>query len=232
MQEYKIFLTSLLIWISYYSVAQKNTVNKYGITTINTKNEYRALVKKDSNNAMIALRSYIPGIVYELRYASTNNFMKRPMYPKNTRSTYMRLPAAVALKQVQEELNRNGIGLKIWDAYRPYSVTVDFWELVRDDRYVADPKKGSGHNRGIAVDCTLIDMKTGKELDMGTGFDNFTDTAHHTFKNLPDKILENRSLLRRTMEKFGFVAFATEWWHYSLPQPERFAILNLSFKSF
>jgi D-alanyl-D-alanine dipeptidase len=120
--------------------------------------------------------------------------------------------------------------LKIFDAYRPYSVTVKFWELVKDERYVANPSKGSGHNRGIAVDLTVINLKTGKELNMGTGFDNFSDTAHHAFTKLPEEVLQNRLLLRSTMEKYGFKAFDTEWWHYYLANGERFGILDIGFK--
>src|ERR1043166_7586618 len=120
---------------------------------------------------MIELKSLMPNIVYDLRYATTNNFMHRLMYPANTRNTFMRQPAVAALQKVQAELNRKGMGLKIFDAYRPYAVTVKFWELVKDERYVANPSKGSGHNRGIAVDLTIIYLDSGKELDMGTGFD-------------------------------------------------------------
>ncbi|HYE55097.1 MAG TPA: M15 family metallopeptidase, partial [Chitinophagaceae bacterium] len=123
-----------------------------------------------------------------------------------------------------------GYGLKIWDAYRPYSVTEKFWEMVKDERYVANPAKGSGHNRGLAVDLTIINLATGKELDMGTGFDNFTDTAHHTFTQLSPTVLENRKLLRQTMESCGFTAFESEWWHYFLPNPGHYTILDIPFK--
>jgi len=191
---------------------------------------YRALVKKDPSKRMMELKNFIPGIVYDLRYATTNNFMHRLMYPENTTITFMRLPAAEALQKVQNELNENGLGLKIFDAYRPYSVTVKFWELVHDERYVANPSKGSGHNRGIAVDLTIINLKTGRELDMGTGFDNFTDTAHQTFTNLPEEILQNRGLLRSTMEKYGFKALDTEWWHFFLNNGTTFEILDIDFK--
>ena len=155
--------------------------------------------------------------------------MKLQMYPKNTSITFLRLPAAIALQKVQQELNEKGLGLKIFDAYRPFSVTVKFWELVKDERYVANPSKGSGHNRGIAVDLTIIYLKDGHELNMGTGFDNFTDTAHHTFTKLPEEILQNRELLRSTMEKFGFKAFESEWWHYFLAEGNRFEILDIEF---
>jgi D-alanyl-D-alanine dipeptidase len=111
---------------------------------------YRSQVKLDSTKKMIELRSRIPRLVYDLRYAGINNFMHRRMYPAGTSTTFLRLPAVTALLNVQKELNEKGMGLKIFDAYRPYSVTVKFWELVKDERYVANPAKGSGHNRG---DC-------------------------------------------------------------------------------
>lgn len=191
---------------------------------------YRDQALHDSSKKMVELKSMVPGIVYDLRYAGTNNFMRRRMYPAGTNTTFLRLPAARALQKVQLALNEKGLGLKIFDAYRPYSVTVMFWELVKDERYVANPSKGSGHNRGIAVDLTIIDSRTGKELDMGTGFDNFTDTAHSTYTALPEQILENRRLLRTTMEKYGFKVLDTEWWHFYLPNANHYEILDIDFK--
>ena len=102
------------------------------------------------------------------------------------------------------------------------------WELIGDERYVANPAKGSGHNRGLAVDLTLI--KDGKEVNMGTGFDHFTDTAHHSFKALPADVIKHRQLLRSTMEKHGFRALETEWWHYSWPNEKNYQVLDLSFR--
>jgi len=191
---------------------------------------YKKQVKKDSLKKMVELKTMIQGIVYDLRYASTNNFMHRLMYPAGTNETFMRIAAVIALKKIQAELKVMGFGLKIFDAYRPFSVTVKFWELVHDERYVANPSKGSGHNRGIAVDLTISNLKSGKELDMGTGFDNFTDTAHHSFSNLREEVLQNRELLRSTMEKYGFKAFDTEWWHYFLPGGDKYEILDIDFK--
>ena len=101
---------------------------------------------------------------------------------------------------------------------------------MKDERYVAHPAKGSGHNRGIAVDLTIIKLSTGKELEMGTGFDNFSDTAHHTFTALSAEILQNRNLLRNLMEKYGFKIYPEEWWHYSLPDAAKYEILDLEFK--
>jgi D-alanyl-D-alanine dipeptidase len=179
---------------------------------------------------MVELKTIVPNIQYDLRYSTTNNFMHQQVY-KNGDRAFLRLVVARALAHVQKELNEKNLSLKIWDAYRPYSVTERMWELIKDERYVADPKKGSGHNRGIAVDLTIIDRKTGKELDMGTGFDNFTDTAHQTFKNLPVEILANRSLLKTVMEKNGFVALETEWWHFFWNNPE-FELLDIDPKKF
>ena len=229
-QGYKIFISIALILDIYYSMGQNGQVNRYGLAVLLDTHEFSKQVELDSSKQMLELKQLIPNIVYDLRYATRNNFMKRRMYPKNTHYTFLRLAAARALKEVQADLNAKGLGLKIWDAYRPYSVTESFWELVKDERYVADPKKGSGHNRGVAVDLTIVVLSSGKELDMGTGFDNFSDTAHHDFRNLPGSILDNRHLLQSTMEKYGFVSFPSEWWHYSLPNSSNFELLDLSFK--
>ncbi|MBK7289847.1 MAG: M15 family metallopeptidase [Chitinophagaceae bacterium] len=120
--------------------------------------------------------------------------------------------------------------MKIFDAYRPYAVTVKFWELVKDEDYVAHPRNGSGHNRGVAVDLTIINLSNNNELNMGTGFDNFSDTAHHNFTKLPEDLLKNRTLLKSTMEKYGFRAYEKEWWHYSWPDAAKFEILDIEFK--
>lgn len=191
---------------------------------------YKQSLKNDSSKKMIELKTIVPNIQYDLRYSTTNNFMHQQLYKTGSR-TYLRLVVARALARVQRELNEKNLSLKIWDAYRPYSITERMWEMIRDERYVADPKKGSGHNRGIAIDLTIIDRTTGKELDMGTGFDNFTDTAHQDFKNLPPEILANRRLLKTVMEKNGFVALETEWWHFFWNNQD-FDLLDIDPKKF
>jgi D-alanyl-D-alanine dipeptidase len=187
--------------------AQKN------VQVIKKYSAYKQLVAKDSLKKMVELKTIVQGIKYDLRYATINNFMHWQLYKRGDK-TFLRLPVAQALAHIQQELNKKDLELKIWDAYRPYRVTVKMWKRVKDDRYVADPKKGSGHNRGIAVDLTIINKTTGAELDMGTGFDNFSDTAHQDFKNLPPEILQNRSLLKAIMEKYDFRPLETEWWHF------------------
>lgn len=225
-RELSLFLF-LSITLAGRMVAQDSAYSRPPVT--DKLSDYKKQVKADSAKKMTEIRDLAPGIVYDLRYASTHNFMKRMMYPAGTRYAFLRQPAARALQEVQEELKGKGLGLKIFDAYRPYSVTVKFWELVKDENYVAHPSRGSGHNRGIAVDLTLISLLSGKEMSMGTGFDHFSDTAHHGFNQLPAETLRNRQLLKTLMEKHGFRAYEKEWWHYSWPQAARFELLDIEF---
>jgi zinc D-Ala-D-Ala dipeptidase len=190
---------------------------------------YLRQVAADSNKKMMNLQLLMPNILLDLRYATTNNFTRQQLYA-SAPATFMRLPAAKALQRVQAILNRQGYGLKIFDAYRPHAATRLMWELVKDERYVANPAKGSNHNRGLAADLTIIKLSDGMELDMGTGFDNFTDTAHHSFTQLPAPVLANRQLLKQSMEQAGFKAFDTEWWHYSWPNDRNYEILDISLK--
>ncbi|GAA4462470.1 M15 family metallopeptidase [Nemorincola caseinilytica] len=179
---------------------------------ITTRAALNTTTATDPGKEMVPLRQVIPGILLDIRYATPNNFTGRPQYKKA--AAYMRRRPAEALKKVQEELAKKGLCLKIYDAYRPYSVTVALWNATTDKRYVANPRRGSHHNRGIAADLTLADLRTGRELDMGTGFDNFTDSAHHAFAALPAQVLANRRLLKGLMWKHGFNFVPTEWWHY------------------
>jgi D-alanyl-D-alanine dipeptidase len=200
------------------------------LVVINEVKQWKNICSKDPRKKMTDLKRTLPGLRTDLRYATTNNFMHRRLYPR-IKTTWLRKPAADSLAMVQKDLEEKGLGLKVFDAYRPYSVTEKMWEPIRDERYVADPKKGSGHNRGVAVDLTIIDLGTKKELDMGTGFDNFSDTAHHSFLQLPQKVLQNRVLLKTVMEKHGFKALESEWWHYSLYNASDFELLDLSFSA-
>jgi D-alanyl-D-alanine dipeptidase len=223
---------SLVLFISnlvaFNVAAQSKIVNKYGLTVINNIKVLQNEIANDSSMQMISLREYIPDIYLDLKYATTDNFMHEKLYPP-IYTTFLRKPAADALRSVVAELKKQNLTVKIFDAYRPYSITEKMWEKVKDDRYAADPSKGSGHNRGAAVDLTLIDLKTKKELPMGTGFDNFTDTAHSDFAQLPESILSNRNLLKSVMEKYGFKQLSTEWWHFYLPNSSTFELLDIRF---
>jgi zinc D-Ala-D-Ala dipeptidase len=210
---------------------QDTVLNKYGLWVIHKWADLQKTVQHNPQKQMVDIKKLIPNIVLDLKYATTDNFMKIKLYPP-IKTTYLRKEAAIALQKVQQELNKQGLGLKIFDAYRPYHVTEKMWEPVQDDRYAADPKKGSGHNRGVAIDLTIIDLKIKKELNMGTGFDNFSDTAHTDFIHLPQQVLQNRNLLKTTMEKNGFKVLDTEWWHFYLPNAKEFELLDISFSEF
>jgi D-alanyl-D-alanine dipeptidase len=225
----------LLINIAIFTViipeasAQDTVLNKYGLWVINDVATLQNTITQNPAKAMVDLKQTSSTLLFDLRYAGTNNFMHQKLYPP-IKTTYLRKAAADSLAAVQQDLNKTGLGLKIFDAYRPYSVTEKLWEPVKNDRYAADPKKGSGHNRGIAVDLTIIKLSNNEELDMGTGFDNFSDTAHHAFINLPQPVLQNRLLLKTTMERHGFKGLESEWWHYYLPNPALYELLDIDFK--
>lgn len=223
----KIIRTAVFFFAVATSTAQTGQY-KYGVRPIYQTGKYLQQIRTDSLQRMAELQQLMPGLVYDLRYATHNNFVLQPVYPTHTRHAFLRLAPARALQQVQQQLQQQGLGLKIFDAYRPYNVTVRFWELVQDERYVAHPSKASGHNRGLAVDLTIIESANGKEWDMGTGFDHFSDTAHHNFQQLPPEILKNRLFLKNIMEQHGFTAYAYEWWHYSWPNNRNYAPLDLS----
>lgn len=200
--------------------------NKYGLRVVQKAASLLPAIQADSPSAMVPLSRFLQPLQTDFVYATSANFTHQVLY--KSPAAYLRKEAAQALQKVQDTLQLMGLDIKIWDAYRPYSVTEKMWVIVPDDRYAANPANGSGHNRGIAVDVTLTD-KTGKELPMPTGFDNFTDSAHHNCMNLSADVLYNRKLLKTVMEQYGFVPLPTEWWHYSLPNPKRYDLLNIDF---
>lgn len=197
--------------------------------TISSIAEIRQIISTDSNQALIPIKNLLPHVITDWKYASYNNFTNQILYQHP--EAYLRRQPAIALQKVNKELNTIGLGIILFDAYRPYKVTRKMWAIVPDERYAANPAKGSGHNRGAAVDLSLYDLQTGKPLNMGTDFDHFSDTAHHDFIALPEQVLKNRQLLKQTMMKHGFLPLSTEWWHYSWPEAAKnFALMDLSFK--
>lgn len=224
----KITLFCIVIFISIHQYTDAQTTTRAKI--IDHYQTYNTTVKSEPAKRMVEIKEYIPDIIYDLRYATENNFTHRKMYTCNKLITFLRATVVEALAKVQKDLNSKGLGLKIFDAYRPFSVSKKFWDLVKDERYVANPVNGSNHNRGTAVDLTIVNLQTGKELDMGTGFDNFTDTAHLDFDHLPKQVMSNRLLLKDVMEKYGFCPLATEWWHYTFKSEIKFEVLDIPFQ--
>jgi zinc D-Ala-D-Ala dipeptidase len=170
---------------------------------------------------LIDIQKLAPSIVIEMRYATTNNFTKTKLYP--VAQCLLCEPSAERLARVQKNLEKEGLGLKVWDCYRPVSVQKKLWDTVPDERFVANPKNGSKHNRGASVDLTLVD-KQGRELPMPTEFDEFSEKAHRNFSDLPADILRNRNKLQQAMEAEGFIGLPTEWWHFDDPQWFQYAL--------
>jgi D-alanyl-D-alanine dipeptidase len=161
---------------------------------------------------LVDLAKLNAGFRFDLRYATPENFTKATLYP--VAKAYLHRTAAEALVKVQRELAPQGLGLKIWDAYRPLSVQQRMWDLIRDDRYVSNPALNAGrHTRGTAIDVTLID-RDGKEMPMPTQYDNFSERAHREAKGIPTDAARNSKLLESTMLKHGFLPYPFEWWHF------------------
>jgi D-alanyl-D-alanine dipeptidase len=179
---------------------------------------------KVAGHEFVDLARFIPDIIVELPYATENNFFKHRFYASNR--CLLRKSVAERLALVQRDLREQGLGLKIWDGYRPHSVQWAFWKVMPDERYVADPKKGSRHNRGAAVDCTVVNFKTKQELVMPTAYDDFSEKAAADYAKLPAEALHNRAILTTAMSKHGFTPLPTEWWHFDAPGWKAFPLEN------
>jgi D-alanyl-D-alanine dipeptidase len=176
---------------------------------------------------IIDIKEVNPRVVVEMKYATEDNFTKKRLYDSNT--CFLRKSTAVRLDVVQKELEGMNLGLKVWDCYRPLAVQRILWAILPDERYVANPEKGSRHNRASSVDVTLVDSQ-GKELQMPTGFDDFSPRARHQYRDLPDQVIRNRELLKGLMEKAGFISLSEEWWHYDDQKWMQFDIMNAPFQ--
>tara|TARA_R110000796_G_scaffold252631_1_gene389301 strand:+ start:202090 stop:202815 length:726 start_codon:yes stop_codon:yes gene_type:complete len=176
-----------------------------------------------ADTTFIRLADFSEDFEYDLRYATTNNFLKAKVY--DCAECYTRVKTAKALLKANTDLIKKGYRIKFFDCYRPNSVQYKMWEIVPNPQYVADPVKGSIHNKGGAVDITLVTLD-GKELDMGTDFDFFGKKAYHDNIDLPENVLNNRKLLKETMEAYGFWSIRTEWWHYNLSTASNDKVAN------
>ncbi len=171
-----------------------------------------------------------PGIKLDIRYASTNNFMSTPFYTQAR--AFLQRPVAEALARADRELRGHGYGVLIHDAYRPWYVTKMFWDATPDDKkkFVADPAKGSNHNRGCAVDASLYDRKTGQEVEMPSGYDEMSERAYPDYAGGAADERTRRDLLRRVMEANGFTVYEYEWWHFDYRGCTDWPIMNVPFE--
>ena len=178
---------------------------------------------------LVELIKLDPTIKLDIRYATSNNFLGRPVYTEAR--AFLQKPAAEALVRANKSLRKKGYGLIIHDGYRPWSVTKIFWDATPDDKkqFVADPSQGSRHNRGCAVDLSLYDFKTGKEVVMPSEYDEMSDRSHINYIGGSQEQRRLRDLLRLAMEAEGFAVYEPEWWHYDYKDWKEYPILNISF---
>jgi len=182
------------------------------------------------NHTLVEVTSINPNIRLEIKYATKDNFTKQKLY--STPRCFLQRDVALKLDKVQKELEKQGYGLKVFDGYRPLSVQKKMWKVFPNPCLVADPKKGSSHNRGAAVDLTLVRLKTGKELVMPTPFDELTERAHRSYtKGISRQALKNSKLLESVMVKHGFMPLATEWWHFNDKDAKQYALLDEPFEA-
>src|ERR1700722_2094292 len=179
---------------------------------------------------LVELVKLDPAIKLDIRYATTNNFLGTPLYTQAR--AFLQRPAAEALLRAHRELKGQGYGLIIHDGYRPWYVTKVFWDATPDDKkiFVADPAAGSRHNRGCAVDLSLYDLKTGKEVKMPSGYDEMTDRAFADYDGGTPEERARRALLRQAMEKQGFQVNPKEWWHFDYKDWKQYPVLNVKFE--
>ncbi|MEI8005909.1 MAG: M15 family metallopeptidase [Bacteroidota bacterium] len=208
--------------------AQVSRKNPYKLNIIADPVIYSQMIKSDSLKKLVDISKFVSGIVLDIRYATSNNFTHKKVY--TSARAFARLKVALALASVGAELSMQGLGLKIFDAYRPYAATLQFWDLIHDTAYVASPVSGSRHNRGCAIDLTLIDLKTGRELEMPTPFDDFTVKAGASYERITLKAKQNRKLLIDIMLKHGFTVYTSEWWHYDFTGWKDYELMDISFE--
>jgi D-alanyl-D-alanine dipeptidase len=184
-------------------------------------------VESIADSTFVNLKDYSADFLYDMKYATADNFLKAQVY--DCAECFLRLKTVNALIKANERSIRKDYRIKIFDCYRPLDIQKRMWQIVSNPEYVADPAKGSIHNRGGAVDITLVDAD-GKELDMGTTFDFFGPEASHYFENLTDEVKQNRLLLKKIMKKSNFISFDSEWWHYNLKKASKDKVSNTKWK--
>jgi D-alanyl-D-alanine dipeptidase len=171
------------------------------------------IAKETDDNAFVNLKNYSNDFVYDMKYATDDNFLKEKVYP--CAECFLRVKTVKSLLEANKMFLAKGYKIKLYDCYRPKAIQKKMFQLVPDANYVANPKKGSIHNRGGAVDISLVDFN-GIELDMGTKFDFFGKEASHNYLSLSDTVLANRKILKEIMLQNNFKSFDSEWWHYNL----------------
>jgi D-alanyl-D-alanine dipeptidase len=201
----------------------------FWIISSNAQNEaYESETKQEiADTTFVNLKDFSADFIYDMKYATEDNFLKAKVY--DCAACMLRYKTVQALIAANNDFKKKGFKIKLYDCYRPLSIQKKMWEIVSNPEYVADPKKGSIHNRGGAIDISLVDA-TGKEVDMGTPFDFFGIQASHNYADLSAKIKSNRKFLKKIMIKNGFNSFDSEWWHYNLKTGLKDKVSNQKWK--
>lgn len=178
---------------------------------------------------LVELVKLDPTIRLDIRYATKNNFVGKAVYKKGR--AFLQRPAAEALVRINQSLRKQGYGLVVFDGYRPWSVTKVFWDVTPEDKkiFVADPSKGSRHNRGCAVDLSMFELKTGALVKMPSEYDEMTERSHINYECATPEAKRLRETLRAAMTAEGFVVYEPEWWHYDYRDWKEYPILNVKF---
>ena len=188
-----------------------------------SNNNNKNVSEKINDTTFVNIRDFSNDIIVDMKYATTANFLNTKVY--DCSACYLRYKTAIQLLKVSSILIKRGIKIKLFDCYRPVDIQKKMWALVPNPIYVADPLKGSIHNRGAAVDMTLVHAN-GKDFDMGTPFDYFGKEASHDYLQFRKKVVKNRIFLKTIMISNGFKAFDSEWWHYNLSNGSTFKLAN------
>jgi len=220
-------IVCILLLAGFQGWGQSGKANPYHLQIIQTPSEYKALVKNKPAMEMVDLSTFDPRIWLDIRYSTAHNFTGKVIYTAS--KAFTRIEVARALKKVEDSLAWYHLSLKIYDAYRPYAATLKFYEVYPDTTFVANPRYGSRHNRGCAVDVTLAESATGKEIPMPSEFDDFSPRAHPAYSNLPDTVKANRTLLFGIMKHFGFSHYESEWWHFDFHGWDSYPLMDLTF---
>jgi zinc D-Ala-D-Ala dipeptidase len=224
----KSIFVSLLFFFLFLFAGCKSTESSMASKKELIKNNYLkgnsiALYDGINDTTFVKLKNFSSDFIFDMKYATEANFLKTKVY--DCEECYLRLKTIKFIIEANAEFQSLGYRIKLFDCYRPLDIQKKMWEIVSNADYVADPKKGSIHNRGGAVDITLVD-KDGNELDMGTSFDFFGPEAAHNYQGFSRKIRKNRTLLKEIMLKHNFKSFDSEWWHYNLVDSNKDKLAN------
>lgn len=238
MKKYLLISSSILITtlsMILLGISLGTIINNLESTPMKINNNYMQLKKLENspnsnliNSGLVSVTEYDPSIIIDLKYATTDNFLNKEIYPFQL--ALLQESTMIKLRNANEEFKKYGYRIKLWDSYRPYYIQKLLWEEIKDTRFIASPYiNGSRHNRGAAVDITLVD-ENDKELVMPTKFDEFNEKAYRNSQKVSKEASENAKFLCDIMIKHGFTPIETEWWHFDDSNADTFPILDIKFE--